>query len=159
MPADERLSAQRVIRAPAPDIWRIITDPRGHVAIDSSGMLMSAPDSKPVTTVGDEFLINMDREALGDMPLGKYTVTNIVTKYQPNELFEWTVAGLDMPPIGHVYGYQLEPADDGATLVTSYCDWSGISDDWRQSGFFPVTPAPALRAPLGILDRVVLAGL
>jgi uncharacterized protein YndB with AHSA1/START domain len=158
MPDEERLSASRTIAAPAADIFRIVTDPRGHVAIDGSGMLMSAPDAKRLAKVGDSFVINMDREALGDFPMGKYTVTNIVTKYQPDALLEWTVSGTIQPPIGHVYGYQLEPADDGSTLVTSYYDWSGISDQWRESGIFPVIPATALRVTLGILERVVLAG-
>jgi uncharacterized protein YndB with AHSA1/START domain len=157
MPDEERLSASRTIRAPAADIFRVVSDPRGHVAIDGSGMLMSAPDAQRLTKVGDTFVIHMDREALGDFPMGKYTVTNIVTKYQPDELLEWTVDGTIQPPIGHVYGYQLEPADDGATLVTSYYDWSAISDQWRESGIFPVIPVTALRVTLGILERVVLA--
>jgi hypothetical protein len=100
----------------------------------------------------------MDREALGDFPMGKYTVTNIVTKYEPDALLEWTVSGTIQPPIGHVYGYQLAPGDDGTTLVTSYYDWSAISDQWRESGIFPVIPVTALRVSLGILERVVLSG-
>ena len=104
MNADECQTAVRTIPAAAEEIWRVITDPAGHVAIDGSGMLMAAPDARPVNNVGDQFTIHMDREALGDMPLGKYTVTNTVTSYEPHKHFEWTVAGLDMPPIGHVYG-------------------------------------------------------
>jgi hypothetical protein len=118
-------------------------------------MLMAATDPKPVGAVGDQFVIEMDREALGDMPLGKYTVTNIVTKFQPYELFEWTVAGSSMPPIGHLYGYRLKTGPDDSTVVTSYCDWSGVNEDWKQSGFFPVISGKTLRATLGILDRVV----
>lgn len=154
---DEVESATRTIAAPPEAIWRVITDPRSHVSIDGSGMLMAAQDANPLTQVGDEFTIDMDREALGDIPLGKYTVTNVVTKYQPFELFEWAVAGLGMPPIGHVYGYRLEPGEDGTTLVTSYCDWSGVNEDWKKSGFFPVIHATTLRATLGILERVVLS--
>ena len=52
---------------------------------------------------------------------------------------------------------QLEPADDGSTVITSYCDWSGVNDDWKQSGFFPVISAATLRATLGILERGVIA--
>ena len=155
MSDEERLSATRSIAATPEAIWAVITDPAGHVAIDGSGMLMTAPDAKPVTAVGEEFTIHMDREALGDMPLGKYVVVNVVTKYEPHTHFEWAVGGEGMPPIGHVYGYQLEPGPDGTTTVTSYCDWSGVNEDWKQSGFFPVIPATTLRATLGILDRVV----
>jgi hypothetical protein len=59
------------------------------------------------------------------------------------------------PPIGHVYGYTLEPVD-GGTLVTSYYDWSMINDDWKPA--FPIIPEGALRATLGILDRTVAKG-
>jgi hypothetical protein len=57
-------------------------------------------------------------------------------------------------PIGHTYGYRLEPGE-GGTLVTSYYDWSGISQQWRNAGIFPVIPETALRATLGILARTV----
>ena len=62
------------------------------------------------------------------------------------------------PQIGHVYGYRLEPADDGGTLVTSYYDWSDIAPPWREAGIFPVISRANLRATLGILDRTVRRG-
>ena len=61
------------------------------------------------------------------------------------------------PDIGHVYGYQLEPAADG-TLVTSFYDWSDIDKHWREANIFPVISEGALRATLGILDRRVRRG-
>lgn len=69
----ERFEVQRTIRAPAGDIFRVLADPMGHVAIDSSGMLMDA-DGEPVGAVGDSFVVHMDREALNDFPLGAYDV-------------------------------------------------------------------------------------
>jgi hypothetical protein len=63
----------------------------------------------------------------------------------------------DVVSIGHVYGYLLEPLDD-ATLVTSYYDWSNISQEWRDADIFPVISESALRATLGILDRNVTRG-
>lgn len=155
----ERLSASRPIAASAAAIFAVLSDPRGHVAIDSSGMLQSAPDARRVAAVGDQFVVNMDRESLGDLPLGRYAVTNIVTRYEADRLLEWSISGVIQPPIGHVYGYQLEQAGPGTTLVTSYYDWSGISADWRALGIFPVIPVSALRATLGILERVVRVGL
>ncbi len=44
------------------------------------------------------------------------------------------------------------------TLVTSYCDWSGIDPVWRERGIFPVISEAALRATLGILARTVARG-
>ena len=43
--------------------FAVLADPRGHVAIDSSGMLMDATGDK-ATAVGDTFVVHMDREAL-----------------------------------------------------------------------------------------------
>ena len=60
-------------------------------------------------------------------------------------------------PIGHVYGYTLEPID-GGTLVTSYYDWSDIHPTYREAGIFPVISETNLRATLGILARTVAPG-
>ena len=152
---DERLAVERTVPADATTIFDILRDPQGHVAIDSSGMLMDA-SGEPATAVGDTFVVHMDREALNDFPLGLYDVIVTITKFEQDRLIEWSISGENSPPIGHVYGYTLEPAEDGGTLVTSYYDWSGIDDRWRASGIFPVIPESALRATLGILHRTVV---
>jgi hypothetical protein len=152
----ERIEVQRTIHATPSAIFHLLRDPDGHVAIDSSGMLMSA-EGNPVTGVGDTFVIHMDREALNDFPLGLYDVVVTITTYVEDREIAWTIAGLVMPSIGHVYGYRFEPVDD-ATLVTSYYDWSTISQEWKDRGIFPVISEGALRATLGILDRNVTRG-
>ncbi|MGH3156158.1 MAG: SRPBCC family protein [Streptosporangiaceae bacterium] len=150
----DRIEVQRIIPAAPADVFAVLCDPQGHVAIDSSGMLMDAKGS-PVTAVGDTFVVHMDREALNDYPLGRYDVTVEITAFVPDQEIAWTVHGqLDL---GHVYGYRLEPDDDG-TLATSYYDWSTASEDWKQAGIFPVLSEAALRATLGILARTVVRG-
>lgn len=153
---DDRFEVQRTIAAEPPAIFRVLCDPQGHVAIDSSGMLMSA-DGDPVSAVGDSFVVHMDREALNDYPLGKYDVTVSIAAFEPDREIAWTILGRLRPQIGHVYGYRLEPAD-GGTLVTSYYDWSRIDPKWREAAIFPVIPESALRATLGILARAVSRG-
>jgi hypothetical protein len=133
----------------------VLTDPRGHVLIDSTGMLMSA-EGERVTNVGDEFVVHMDREALGDFPMGKYDVTVIITKLELDQEIEWTISGTIQPPIRHLYGYRLEADGDG-TLVTSYYDWSQIDERYRPLGIFPVIPEANIKATLGILARNVEA--
>jgi hypothetical protein len=151
--SDERLEVQRLLRSEATAIFAVLCDPAGHVAIDSSGMLMAAEGS-PVRGVGDEFVVHMDREALNDYPLGEYDVTVTITAFEQDREIAWTIVGAIRPQIGHVYGYRLTPAD-GGTLVTSYYDWSGIDPVWREAGIFPVISEGALRATLGILARTV----
>ncbi len=158
---DERIEVQRLIRAEPAAIFAVLRDPRGHVAIDSSGMLMDAT-GEPVNAVGDSFAVHMDREALNDLPMGEYDVTVTITVYEQDREIAWKVLGRLRPQIGHIYGYRLEPAADDAgeaTLVTSYYDWSGIDPVWRERGIvFPIVPESALRATLGILARTVRAG-
>jgi hypothetical protein len=154
--SDERIEVQRTIHAAPASIFQFLSDPNGHVAIDSSGMLMSA-EGDSVTAVGDTFVVHMDREALNDFPLGLYDVTVTITALERDREIAWSVAGLVRPSIGHVYGYQLEPVDEG-TLVTSYYDWSEISPEWRKADIFPVISEATLRATLGVLSRNVTRG-
>ena len=156
--ADERIEVQRTIAAEPEAIFRVLCDPQGHVAIDSSGMLMDA-SGDPVSAVGDSFVVHMDREALNDYPeLGEYDVTVTIRRFVPDREIAWTILGQIRPQIGHVYGYTLEPAADGSTVVTSYYDWSDIDPTWKQAGIFPVIPESALRGTLGILARTVARG-
>ncbi len=154
----DRIEVQRTIAAPPADIFAVLCDPQGHVAIDASGMLQDA-DGQPVHATGDSFVVHMDREALNDFPLGRYDVSVQITEYEQDRLIAWTILGQIRPQIGHVYGYRLEPTADG-TLVTSFYDWTDIDQHWRDAGLFtfPVVPESALRATLGILDRTVRRG-
>ena len=150
---DERISASRVIPAPADRVLAVLRDPDGHVAIDSSGMLQSA-EGERVEQEGDGFLVHMDREALGDYDLGRYDVTVRITAYRPDTQIEWRIESPRFD-IGHRYGYLLR-AVEGGTEVESYCDWSMIDEKWKP--IFPVIDAKALKATLGILERAVLRG-
>ncbi len=152
----ERIEVQRTIPADPSAIFKVLCDPQGHVAIDSSGMLLDAT-GEPVSGVGDTFVVHMDREALNDYPMGKYDVIVSIKTFVPDREVAWTVLGQIKPPIGHVYGYTLEPVADG-TLVTSYYDWSEIDDTWKEAAVFPILSEGALRATLGILARTVARG-
>ncbi len=158
MTTDERLEVSRTIDAPASDIFRLVCDPWGQLAIDASGMLQSVEGSA-VTGVGDTFLVHMNREALGDLDWTTYDVTVHVTAFEPDRLLEWKIDGRMKPPVGHVYGYRLAPAEGGAgTVVTSYCDWSGLDPHWRDVITFPIVKPVSLKATLGILERALRHG-
>jgi hypothetical protein len=157
-----RIEVDRLVAAPPSELFSVLCDPQGHVAIDSSGMLQGAT-GEPVRAAGDTFVVHMDREALDDLPeMGRYDVTVTIRDLVPDRHVSWTVLGRVRPQIGHVYGYLLEPAElpDGTpgTRATSYYDWSDIHPDWRAAGIFPVISEAALRATLGILDRTVRRG-
>ena len=149
----ERLEVQRTIHATPSSIFRFLSDPNGHVTIDSSGMLMGA-DGDVVTGVGDTFIVHMDREALNDRPMGRYDVIVTISAWELDREIAWTIAGESRPSVGHFYGYRLEPVAEGS-LVTSYYDWASIPPALKESGIFPVLSEGALRATLGILARTV----
>ena len=94
----------------------------------------------------------MDREALGDLPMGRYDVIVTITAFTDDTEIEWTVTDGVHRPIDHRYGYRLEPIV-GGTRVVAYYDWSRVDERHRHR--FPVIPESALRATLGILARVV----
>ena len=148
------MEVQRAIAAPPGDIFKVVTDPKGHVAIDSSGMLMGS-SGEPARAVGDTFVVHMDREAQNDYPLGLYDVTVKIVTFEPDREVAWVVEG--NLNLGHVYGYRLEPIPEG-TMVTSYYDWSGVEQQWKDANIFPVIPESALRATLDILARTVAPG-
>lgn len=148
----QRLEVERIIPVEPAEVFRLLCDPQGHVAIDSSGMLQSA-EGAPVTASGDRFVVHMDREALNDYPeLGRYDVTVTIDRFDPDREISWTIIGQIEPQLGHSYGYRLAPSDRG-TLVTSYYDWSEAHPVWKDSGVFPVISEGALRATLGVLAR------
>ena len=152
---EQRIDVSRFIAASPSAVFAVLRDPQGHVAIDSSGMLMSASGDL-VGAVGDTFVVHMDREALNDYPLGLYDVTVVITEFAADSHIAWTVRGAIEPPLRHVYGYTLE-ATEGGTTVTSYYDWSDADPVWLDAGIFPVLSEGALRATLGILTRTVTA--
>jgi len=149
--SDTRIEVTRLVRAEPNDIFSVLRDPKGHVTIDASGSLMSSDDG-PVNAAGDTFVVHMDREAIGDVPLGLYDVTVLITTYVENEEIAWTVGADLVPPVGHIYGFRLQSVE-GGTEVTHYYDWSQSPEVYLPR--FPVIPETALRATLGILARTV----
>lgn len=152
MSDEMRVTVRRRIAGVAPaTVFAIVTDPAKHVEIDGSGMLVTAPDATPVTAVGDAFIMAMDREPLGDIPLGKYTVQNTVTQFETDRLLEWAPGAKDAPPFGHHYGYILS-VDGDATEVEHYVDWSGVPENIRAMATWPIVPVHMLEKSM---DRLV----
>ena len=156
--SDTRIEVDRAVSADPAAIFEILRSPDGHVAVDASGMLMSA-EGNPATAAGDQFVVHMDRDSLRDFDLGEYDVTVVFTTYDQDREIAWTIDGQLQPPIGHIYGYRLDPIE-GGTRVTSYYDWSDIHDAYAEvaASIFPVISETNLRATLGILARVVAPG-
>jgi hypothetical protein len=153
---DQRVSASRRIQASAHALFEIVASPEGHVRIDGSGMLEAAPGAQPLTAVGDVFDVEMDRTPLNDIPgLVKYKVRNTVTQIEQDQLVEWTIGGVDQPPLGHVYGWKLDAVNDDETDVTNYCDWTNITPELRAlRPDWPIVPVAMLEQSLTNLETI-----
>ncbi|MDW3218236.1 MAG: hypothetical protein R8F63_06455 [Acidimicrobiales bacterium] len=154
-----RIEVSRNIAAEPAVIFEILRSPDGHVQIDASGMLMWA-EGEPATAAGDRFRMHMDRDALRDFDIGEYELDVVFTRVESDRAIEWGVESpLFDPPIGHVYGYELEPID-GGTRVTQYYDWSNLHPNYQDTlgASFPIVPERALLGTLGILARTVAPG-
>lgn len=155
---ERRIEVDRAVAAEPHEIFALLTRPEGHVAIDASGMLMSA-DGAPATAVGDRFVVHMDRDALRDRDMGEYDVIVVFTAFEQDREIAWTIDGTMQPPIGHVFGYRLEPIE-GGTRVVSFYDWSDLHPKYEPVAdrLFPVISEASLRGTLGILARTVAPG-
>ena len=147
--AEERIQVRRRIAAPAARVWEIVSNPEGHVLIDGSGMLKGALDARPLTAVGDTFDMDMDREPLGDTPLGLYQVRNWVVRIEPGRVIEWSpnLLGTDAP-YPHVWGWQIDPVSDAECDATNYNDWRDMPDDLKPH--WPIVPLQMIERSLGI---------
>lgn len=157
-----RFEVTRTIPADPSAIFAVLCDPQGHVTIDSSGMLMSASGTL-VTAVGDGFDVQMCRDALNDIALGRYEVTVRITEFEPDTAIGWTVESPTVDePTNHFFGYRLQPVE-GGTAVTAWYDWSEVNPLWIDRQIdgvgtirWPVIPEASIRATLGILERTVV---
>jgi hypothetical protein len=126
------VEVSRRIRASAPEIFQMLADPESHVAIDGSDMLRGSETEKPITSVGDVFIMNMHFDALGD-----YQMDNHVVEFEENVRIEWEpVAGSGHPEVGkragHRWGFRLSPDGPEATIVTELYDCSRAPQDLRE---------------------------
>jgi hypothetical protein len=60
----DRVSASRPISSSPQAIFAIVSNPRGHVEIDGSGVIQVASDPRPLTSVGETFDMETDRPAV-----------------------------------------------------------------------------------------------
>ncbi|HVV77237.1 MAG TPA: SRPBCC family protein [Mycobacteriales bacterium] len=134
------VSVSRRIEAPAEQIFALLADPGRHTELDGSQMLRGAAGSKPVTGVGDRFVMNMFFDGMG----GDYAMDNHVVEFEPNRRIAWTPSAADDRvtrnaggeigvPAGHKWSFDLEPDGPGATVVTETYDCTAADDALRQA--------------------------
>jgi uncharacterized protein YndB with AHSA1/START domain len=116
---DTVVSVERVIKAPAADIFAIVADASRHPEIDGSGSVKQLKEGAPgPLALGSTFGMSMK---LG-VP---YSMSNTVIEFEPEKRIAWqtTFAG----PLGRFIGgriwrYELATSGGGDTLVRETWD-------------------------------------
>ena len=114
------VTVERVIPAPAADIFALISDPHRHHEFDGSGTVREAKNVPDTLELGATFGM--------DMKLGvPYSMRSTVVEYEQDRRLAWQT----LPPYpfadklagGRIWRYELEPVE-GGTLVRESWDIS-----------------------------------
>lgn len=138
------VTSSREIAASAETIFNLIADPARQPEWDGNDNLAEAAAGQRVRGVGDVFSMTLTRSGVRE---------NRVTEFAEGRLIAWLPSEPGSPPPGHLWRWELEPVDDGRTLVRHTYDWTRLTDDQRLERA-RATTAERLRASLDRLAEV-----
>ena len=153
------VSVSRDIDAPAHVLFRYLSRPANHAAIDGSGWVRGTDRQDALSGVGDVFEMKMFNDTLGD-----YLMENHVVEFEADRRIAWepVLKATDNPEhqsrIGdnaHLrWGWELTPQPGSGTRVTEFYDLSR-APEWlheatREGEFW----RPAMEASLANLAKL-----
>ena len=112
----DEVSVERVINAPASEIFALVSDAGKHPSFDGSGTVKHAAQESMPLSKGSKFGMSM-RFGL------PYRTTNEVIEFEPDRRIAWQTTMLGGLVGGRIWRYELSPAD-GGTLVRETWDIS-----------------------------------
>lgn len=110
----ERATGSIRIDAPPEAIFDFLADPSKHAVFDGSDMVQGSSSSERLA-LGSKFGMSMKLNVL------PYKISNTVVEFVADRRIAWQHMGK------HRWRYELEPMEDGSTLVTETFDWSTSS--------------------------------
>lgn len=113
------VSAERRIAAPAADIFELIADPAQQPRWDGNDNLSEGAPDQRVRAAGEIF---------GMTNLGDRKRENHVVEFAEGRLIAWKPALPGEAPFGQLWRWELEPQDDGSTLVRHSYDWTDLDE-------------------------------
>jgi uncharacterized protein YndB with AHSA1/START domain len=116
------VSASRVVEAPPEVIFQLIAEPSLQPTWDGNDNLGSAETGQRVRAVGDVFRMTLTGGAVRE---------NHVVEFEEGRLIAWRPSEVGKRQPGHLWRWELEPRDDGATVVTHTYDWTELTDSNR----------------------------
>ena len=132
------VTVERVVHAPAAEIFSLLADPTRHHEFDGSGTVRGAKGSTGPVGLGDRFGMSMKM----GLP---YSMENTIIEFERDRRIAWRTTGptrIGRHVGGRVWRYELEPTDDG-TLVRESWDITGES----------VFTKPAVRRAAGVTEK------
>ena len=147
------VSVERVIKAPAREIFALLADAGRHSSFDGSGTVdHTTADSIPLE-LGTKFSMKMrGRPETLFMP---YTMSNNVIEFEPDRRIAWQPTRLGGLIGGRIWRYELTPTEDG-TLVRE--TWDVSKDRQRpmlKIGAMPRQAEDGMRATLARIAALV----
>jgi uncharacterized protein YndB with AHSA1/START domain len=144
-----RVSVERLINAPAAQIFALVADAGLHASFDGSETVVGARLPSQPLTLGSTFGMSMrGRPETLFLP---YRTTNTVIEFVPDRLIAWQTWAPAKLIGGRIWRYELTP-QDGGTLVRE--TWDTEHEKYRSMvirGSLPRKTEDAMRATL---DRI-----
>jgi uncharacterized protein YndB with AHSA1/START domain len=148
------VSVERVIKAPAAQIFALIADAGKHSSFDGSGTVDHAPQGSQPLQLGSTF--GMSMRGRPESLFLPYRTTNTIIEFEPDRRIAWktTIGPLGLIG-GRIWRYELSPAE-GGTLVRETWD---VSQDRQRPmlkiGAMPQQAEDGMRATLERIAALV----
>ncbi len=147
---ENTVSVERVINAPAEQIFALIADAGKHSSFDGSGTVDHSRQPSQPLTLGSTF--GMSMRGRPESLFLPYRTTNTVIEFETDRRIAWKTT---MGPLGLIGGriwrYELEPVADG-TLVRE--TWDVSADRQRPMLKMGSTPRQAEDGMRATLERI-----
>ena len=139
------VSVSQDIAAGADPIFELIADPAQQPRWDGNDNLAEAAIGQRIRSVGDVFVMTLSNGAVRD---------NHVVEFDEGRRIAWLPAEPEREPPGHLWRWELDPAESTHTRVTHTYDWTNLTDEQRLPRA-QATTSDMLKASLERLAAVV----
>lgn len=141
MNSERVVSVERVISAPAEEIFELLARPAMHPVMDGSGTVRKAPEGNP------ERLFLGAKFGMGMRIIGPYRTRNTVVEFEEGRRIAWH------HPARNIWRYELQPMEGGTRVRESF-DWSRSRTAWFvRLGRFPERNRSGMEKTLENIER------
>ena len=116
------VSVERVINAPAGEIFALLADAGRHATIDGSGTVGHTTAESMPLSLGSTFSMRMHGRP--ETMFVPYTMHNKVIEFEKDRRIAWQPTAFGGLLGGRIWRYELAPAEPGGTLVRETWDVS-----------------------------------